>query len=88
MAIGAISRLREAGLRVPEDVSVVGFDDVDMASVVTPGLTTVRQDMLEIGRQSAKLLFEGLAAGSMAGVRSVQLPVELVLRGTTGPVRG
>ncbi|MFB2554535.1 LacI family DNA-binding transcriptional regulator [Herbiconiux liangxiaofengii] len=87
MAIGAISRLREAGLRVPDDVSVVGFDDVDMASVVTPGLTTVRQDMLEIGRQSARLLLEGIAAGTMADVQSVRLPVQLVLRGTTGPVR-
>ncbi|NYD70156.1 LacI family DNA-binding transcriptional regulator [Herbiconiux flava] len=86
MAIGAMRRLWEEGLRVPEDVSVVGFDDVDMASVVTPGLTTVRQDMLEIGRQSARLLIEGLAAGTMEGLSSVQLPVELVVRGTTGPV--
>jgi LacI family transcriptional regulator len=83
MAIGAMRRLWEEGLRVPDDVSVVGFDDVDMASVVTPGLTTVRQDMLEIGRQSARLLLEGLAAGSMEGLESVRLPVELVVRGTT-----
>ncbi|MGA1837742.1 LacI family DNA-binding transcriptional regulator [Herbiconiux sp. 11R-BC] len=85
MAIGAMRRLREEGLRVPEDVSVVGFDDVDMASVVTPGLTTVRQDMLEIGRRSAQLLIAGLEAGSMAGLESVSLPVELIVRGTTGP---
>jgi LacI family transcriptional regulator len=86
MAIGAMRRLREEGLRIPEDVSVVGFDDVDMAGVVTPGLTTVRQDMLEIGRQSARLLIEGLEAGTMSGVESMTLPVQLIVRGTTGAV--
>ncbi|MCS5732325.1 LacI family DNA-binding transcriptional regulator [Herbiconiux daphne] len=88
MAVGAMRRLHEAGLRVPHDVSVVGFDDVDIAGVITPGLTTVRQDMLEIGRRSAQLLIEGLDAGSMRGIPSVTLPVELVVRGSTGPVAG
>ncbi|WP_175494090.1 LacI family DNA-binding transcriptional regulator [Herbiconiux ginsengi] len=86
MAVGAMRRLHEAGLRVPQDVSVVGFDDVDIAGVITPGLTTVRQDMLEIGRRSAQLLIEGLDAGSMRGVESVALPVEMIVRGSTGPV--
>lgn len=85
MAIGAMQRLREAGLRVPEDVSVVGFDDVDIASVVTPGLTTVRQDMLEIGRRSARLLIEGLELGDLAETPSLSLPVELIVRGSTAP---
>jgi LacI family transcriptional regulator len=85
MAVGAMRRLHEEGLRVPEDVSVVGFDDVDIAGVITPGLTTVRQDMLEIGRRSARLLIEGLDAGSMRGIESVALPVELIVRGTTAP---
>jgi LacI family transcriptional regulator len=84
MAIGAMTRLREAGLRVPEDVSVVGFDDVDMAAIVTPGLTTVRQDMAEIGRRSAHLLIEGLEAGGFGGVESESLPTEFILRGSTG----
>ncbi|AXH34904.1 LacI family transcriptional regulator [Humibacter sp. BT305] len=84
MAIGAMQRLREAGIRVPEDVSVVGFDDVDMASVVTPGLTTVRQDMLEIGRRSGRLLIEGLEGRTeLTSAGSVSLPVELVIRGST-----
>jgi LacI family transcriptional regulator len=85
MAIGAMGRLREAGLRIPEDVSVAGFDDVDIASIVTPGLTTVRQDMLEIGRRSANLLIDGLEAGSFEGIGSVSLPVELIVRGSTAP---
>ncbi len=85
MAVGAMRRLHEAGLRVPDDVSVVGFDDIDIAGVITPGLTTVRQDMLEIGRRSARLLLESLAAGTMRGIESVTLPVELVVRGSTAP---
>jgi LacI family transcriptional regulator len=85
MAIGAIRGLREHGLRVPEDVSVVGFDDVDVASVITPGLTTIRQDVMAIGRTSARLLIEGIEAGGTEGLESVVLPVELVVRGTTAP---
>jgi len=85
MAIGAMRRLQEAGVRVPEDVSIVGFDDVDMASVVSPGLTTVRQDMLGIGRASAELLIDAVEAGSTEGIQSIGLPVELVIRGSTAP---
>ncbi|MCU1481509.1 MAG: LacI family transcriptional regulator [Subtercola sp.] len=86
MAIGAIKRLREAGLRVPEDVTVVGFDDVEIASVITPALTTVRQDVVSIGRNSARLLIEGLEAGTFEGTSSVILPVQLVVRATSGPL--
>ncbi|MEF2979385.1 LacI family DNA-binding transcriptional regulator [Subtercola sp. YIM 133946] len=86
MAIGAIKRLHEEGLRVPEDVTVVGFDDVEIASVITPPLTTVRQDVVSIGRNSARLLIEGLEAGTFEDTASVVLPVELVVRGTSGPV--
>lgn len=86
MAIRAIQRLREAGLRVPEDVSVVGFDDVEMASVVTPGLTTVRQDALEIGRRAGTLLLDALTGTTpLSEATSVTLPVELIVRGSTGP---
>lgn len=83
MAIGAIRRLTEAGLRVPEDVSVAGFDDIDLAPIVD--LTTVRQDMRQLGRESARLLFEGIQAGSMSGIRSLTVPAELVVRGSTAP---
>ena len=81
MALGAIRRLREEGLRVPEDVSVVGFDDVDVASLVSPGLTTVRKDLVETGRQAGKLLIAQLEGESE--VESVVLPVELIVRETT-----
>lgn len=86
MALGAMRRLREAGLRVPEDVSVVGFDDVDVASLVSPGLTTVRKDLVETGRQAGRLLIARLEGET--DVESVVLPVELIVRETTAPVAG
>jgi LacI family transcriptional regulator len=58
MAIGAISALRKAGLRVPEDVSVVGYDDIPEAEFANPSLTTVRQPMVAVGAAAARLLIK------------------------------
>ncbi|CAN5122507.1 LacI family DNA-binding transcriptional regulator [soil metagenome] len=85
MAIGAMRRLQEAGRRVPEDVSVIGFDDTDVATMVTPPLTTVRKDMIEVGRRSGRLLLEQLAGTPGSELASVLLPTELIVRGSTGP---
>jgi DNA-binding LacI/PurR family transcriptional regulator len=78
MAHGALRTLREAGRRVPEDVAVIGFDDVEMARYTDPPLTTVRQPILEIGRQMARQLLR-LAAGESIE-HAVVLPTELVVR--------
>ncbi len=80
IAINAVRALRAVGRLVPEDVAVVGFDDVEMAAYVTPALTTVRQDLA----RGARLLVEKLLA-VVAGqsVRSVVLPAELVVRETS-----
>lgn len=85
MAIGAMRRLQEAGVRVPEEVSIIGFDDTDMATIVTPTLTTVRKDMVEIGRKAGQLLLAQLSGTPAAGQDSVLLPTELIVRGSTGP---
>jgi DNA-binding LacI/PurR family transcriptional regulator len=77
LALGAIEAAREAGLRVPEDLSVVGFDDVPGAAWSRPGLTTVRQPLFEKGEVAGRLLTEHAAP------RDVILPVELVVRGST-----
>jgi DNA-binding LacI/PurR family transcriptional regulator len=77
LALGAIEAAREAGLRVPEDLSVVGFDDIPGAAWSQPGLTTVRQPLLEKGEIAGRMLTEG------ASGREVVLPVELVVRGST-----
>jgi LacI family transcriptional regulator len=75
-AVGAIAGLREAGLRVPEDVSVAGFDDVPVARDVTPALTTTRVPMVEMGRQSMRLALR--PAGAPHEV--VRLETQLVER--------
>jgi DNA-binding LacI/PurR family transcriptional regulator len=80
LALGAIEAARVAGLRVPEDLSVVGFDDIPGAAWSRPALTTVRQPLFEKGEIAGRLLTEG------ASDREVILPVELVVRGSTAGV--
>lgn len=63
LAIGAMKAFRRAGLRVPEDVAVLGFDNIPVAEVFEPGLTTIAQPMQELGRAAAELLLERLAGG-------------------------
>lgn len=77
MAHGALRTLREAGRRVPEDVAVVGFDDIEMAGYTDPPLTTVRQPIVEIGRTMARQMLR-LIDGE--AVDSVVLPTDLVIR--------
>jgi DNA-binding LacI/PurR family transcriptional regulator len=78
MAHGALSTLREAGRRVPDDVAVVGFDDIEMAQYTEPPLTTVRQPIVEIGREMARQLVR-LSSGQQIRT-SVVLPTDLVIR--------
>lgn len=85
MAFGAMRALRKSGLRVPDDVSIVGFDDHDMADLLD--LTTVTQPVVEQGTAVARLLLDRLAAGRYAEVSQevVSLPTRLVVRGSTRP---
>ena len=83
-AAGALKAIREAGLQVPQDVSVVGFDDVPLASHTEPPLTTVHQPMRQMGATAARLLlghFEGTALPETPTV----IPTELIVRGSTMP---
>ena len=85
VAIGVMRALRELGLRVPEDVSVVGFDDIDVSGYLATPLTTVRMPRREIGRRATRMLVEAVEAeGGMAPQR-VQLDTELVVRASTAP---
>jgi LacI family transcriptional regulator len=79
--------LRRRGLRVPEDVSLLGFDDIPDARMTLPPLTTVHVPFLEIGRELARLAIEKAASPRVALPEAV-LPAELVLRGTTWPHLG
>ncbi|MEV6691814.1 LacI family DNA-binding transcriptional regulator [Micromonospora sp. NPDC051196] len=78
MAHAALRTLREAGRRVPDDVAVIGFDDIETAAYTEPPLTTVRQPIVELGRQGTRLLLR-LAAGEEVEPALI-LPTELILR--------
>lgn len=85
MALGVLRALHEAGRRVPQEVSVVGFDDVPEAAYFTPPLTTVRQDFREVGRRALELLLGQLRGQADAERRAVIAP-QLVVRASTGPL--
>jgi LacI family transcriptional regulator len=87
MALGCIDALRQGGVEVPRDVSVVGFNDMDWSDRFSPPLTTIRVPHHELGVEAAALLLERLA-DPRAPARRVVLPVELVVRGSTAPVAG
>ena len=80
LAMGALVALREAGLRVPADVAVVGFDDIPAARLVSPSLTTVAQFPQQLGRRAAELLFSRLDGTAPEGGRCEERPYELVVR--------
>jgi LacI family transcriptional regulator len=83
MALGCIDALNEAGLRCPDDVSVVGFNDMDWSARFAPPLTTVRVPHYELGVQAADLVLERLASGAAGPAKHLVLPVEMVVRGST-----
>ena len=83
-AIGAIRALRDANLRVPEDVSVIGFDDIQLAGYHTPRLTTIRQPLRDIGESAARILLQRLQ-GFRDYPSELAVPPELIIRETTGP---
>jgi LacI family transcriptional regulator len=80
LAAGLISGLQEAGRKVPEDISIVGFDDLNIARLTSPQLTTVHQDVVEKGVIAARMLIDALQGNSSAAPRSIVLPVRLVSR--------
>jgi LacI family transcriptional regulator len=84
-AIGAIRALKDAGLSVPGDVSVVGFDDIQSAEYATPSLTTVRQPLFEMGRRGAQVLLERIADRKKEYAGEIVMTSELVVRESTGP---
>jgi len=82
MAVGALRAARERGLDVPGDLSVVGFDDVEIAAVVTPPLTTVRQPLQELGRVAAGVLYRLLDGQTLDATR-IELSTRLIERAST-----
>ncbi|GAA2643993.1 LacI family DNA-binding transcriptional regulator [Streptomyces lunalinharesii] len=92
IAAGALQRLRQLGADVPGEVAVTGFDDVPLAGLADPALTTVRQPVAELAAEAARLLAHRPAAAPIPGprrpVRTVRLAPELVVRGSSAPADG
>lgn len=86
-AFTVLDELVRAGVRVPQDVSVVGFNDIDAAAHVRPALTTVRQPFVDMGRQAARILLTALdGVESDEASQSLVLPTELIVRDSTTSV--
>lgn len=84
MAIGVLGALREKGISVPRQISVAGFDDIDMSRHPLIDLTTVEQPKYDTGVSAAKLLLERIELGPQAPLRSIEIEPHLKIRGTTG----
>lgn len=83
MALGAMTAVREAGLRIPEDIAIAGFDDIAAASMVHPALTTVNQFQNQIGRRAAEMLFERIDNTAPETFQAVEMPYQLIIRDST-----
>ena len=83
LAIGAIAECAAIGLHVPDEISITGFDDMEIASMLQPGLTTMHFPTGEMGELAARQLLQAIAGGTLPPRR--ELPVRLVVRGTTAP---
>jgi LacI family transcriptional regulator len=84
-AYGVMDAVRDAGLRIPDHISVVGFDDIPSSSHTNPPLTTIRQPMREMGRLATRMLFESID-DPKRDVERIALPTELVIRSTCRPI--
>jgi LacI family transcriptional regulator len=89
--VGLVRRAAALGVQVPQDLSVVSFDDTFVATLTTPPLTSVRTDLRELGTRATDLLVQALRparsepAGAPPGADPVLVPADLVVRGSTGP---
>lgn len=84
VALGILEAARERGLRVPEDLSVVGFDDTEVARLASPPLTTVKQPLREMGAVALRTALQ-LAAGEKVDSHHVELATTLIIRSSAAP---
>lgn len=81
--MGAMVAIREEGIAIPNDISVVGFDDVPSAKLVSPALTTVSQFQRNMGRKAAELLLQRINKNPQERAINIEMPFELVVRDST-----
>jgi LacI family transcriptional regulator len=84
-AVGAMMACREAGVRVPDDISITGVDNTDLGATQTPPLTSIRTPIVDVGRAAAEQVIARLEGRSFTSFQT--LPFELVKRGSTAPPR-
>jgi len=87
MAIGAMKELQRIGIKIPRDISIVGFDDIPLAALVTPSLTTVSQPAYEMGMEAVNLIKKNIESGKAIESKII-LPTKLVVRESVAPPRG
>ena len=87
LAMGAISALGQAGLKVPQDISVVGYDDIINSAYLNPPLTTVRFPIAEMARAAGKMILDLIKSGNLFSPKTTTLPVKLIIRASTAPLR-
>lgn len=87
MAVGALDAISERGLRVPEDISIVGYNDLPLVRFVAPPLTTIEMPAEEIGAEAARMALQSINDPATRG-RLVVLPARLIVRRSTGPATG
>ncbi len=80
MAMGALVAVREAGLRVPEDIAIAGMDDIPAARLIHPPLTTLTQFQDQMGRRAAQMLFDRINGVAPADMQTVEMPFQLIVR--------
>lgn len=84
MAVGAVIAAKQMGYNVPDDISIIGFDDIPIASAITPALTTLRQPIQELGHEAATMMLQ-LLQGKQVAHQHQKLPLEMVIRHSTAP---
>jgi DNA-binding LacI/PurR family transcriptional regulator len=85
IALGVLRAAREAGVAIPGELSVIGFDDIDVAATTIPPLTTIRQPLRQVGERAVEILLAVISGERPAGSSEI-LPHELVIRASVGPV--
>jgi DNA-binding LacI/PurR family transcriptional regulator len=86
MAAGAMKAIKDYGLNIPEDISIVGYDDIPLSNFLDPALTTIRQDRGVLGELAVEILLD-LISGNADQVRQITIPPEIILRESTAPVK-
>ncbi|WDR06160.1 LacI family DNA-binding transcriptional regulator [Devosia rhodophyticola] len=85
MTIGVLQLLRERNIRIPDDISLISFDDVDLFALLDPGITVIAQPLADIAKEVTRVMLERLSAQQMVPPVSVRLDCNIVLRGSTRP---